>query len=114
MSTFKINIIAGPLWSNDEAQKIGGRIAAAHLGKFTGQWSTIVEDQMSVIEVEYDTQPSGSTEYTMDVLAGPIWSNEDAKEICPSICASYGGTWNGQWTTVVEGKMSVCGCVFKF
>lgn len=30
MSTFKINIIAGPLWSNDEAQKLGGRIAAAH------------------------------------------------------------------------------------
>lgn len=114
MSKFKINIIAGPLWSNDQAQKIGGRIAAAHLGKFTGQWSTIVEGEMSVIEVEYDTAPSGSTEYTMDVLAGPIWSNDDAKEICPSICASYGGTWNGQWTTVIEGKMSVCGCVFKF
>jgi hypothetical protein len=28
MSTFKINIIAGPLWSNDEAQKLGPRIAA--------------------------------------------------------------------------------------
>ncbi|MBT2619465.1 MULTISPECIES: mannan-binding lectin [Chryseobacterium] len=114
MSKFKINIVAGPLWSNDQAQKLGGRIAAAHLGKFTGQWSTIVEGEMSVIEVEYDTAPSGDTEYTLDVLAGPIWSNDDAKEICPSICASYGGTWNGQWTTVVEGKMSVCGCVFKF
>jgi hypothetical protein len=31
MSTFKTNIIAGPLWSNDEAQKLGPRIAAAHL-----------------------------------------------------------------------------------
>ncbi|MBK9042785.1 MAG: lectin MVL, partial [Saprospiraceae bacterium] len=36
MSTFKVNIPAGPLWSNDEAQKIGPAIAAAHLGKFTG------------------------------------------------------------------------------
>ncbi|KFF12126.1 mannan-binding lectin [Chryseobacterium soli] len=114
MSKFKINIIAGPLWSNDQAQKLGGRIAAAHLGKFTGQWSTIVEGEMSVIEVEYDTAPVGSTEYTMDVLAGPLWSIEDAKEVCPAICASYGGKWNGQWTTVVEGKMSVCGCVFTF
>ena len=114
MSTFKINIIAGPLWSNDEAQQLGGRIAAAHLGKFTGQWTTIVEGEMSVIEVEYNTQPSGSSEYTLDVLAGPIWSDEDAKAVCPAICASYGGTWNGQWTTVVEGKMSVCGCVFRF
>lgn len=114
MATFKINIIAGPIWSNDEAQKIGNRIAAAHLGKFTGQWTTVVEGKMSVIEVEYDTERATSSEYTMDVLAGPIWSNDEAKEICPSICASYGGTWNGQWTTVVEGKMSVCGCVFKF
>ncbi|WP_419715886.1 mannan-binding lectin [Chryseobacterium bernardetii] len=69
---------------------------------------------MSVIEVELNTEPTGSTEYTLNVLAGPIWSDEDAKAICPSICASYGGTWNGQWTTVVEGKMSVCSCVFKF
>jgi hypothetical protein len=52
---------------------------------------------MSVIEVELNTQPTGDSEYTLDVLAGPIWSDEDAKEVCPSICASYGehGTDNG-------------------
>lgn len=114
MSSFKVNIPAGPLWSNDEAQKVGPIIAAAHLGKFTGQWTTVIEGQMSVVEVEFQVPASGSSSYTMDVLAGPIWDNADAKVKCPFVCASYGGTWNGQWTTVVEGKMSVCGCTFKF
>lgn len=52
-------------------------------------------------------------EYTLDIQAGPIWSNEDARQKAPAICASQGGTWNGQWRTVVEGKMSVVGCVFR-
>jgi hypothetical protein len=50
----------------------------------------------------------------MDVPAGPIWSNDDAQAKCPAICASYGGTWNGQWKTVIEGKLSVAGCTFTF
>jgi hypothetical protein len=114
MATFKVPVPAGPLWNNDQAQKLGPAIAAAHLGTFTGQWSTVVEGEMSVVEVEFPTKPTGGTEYTMEVLAGPLWNDDDAKEKCPAICASYGGTWNGQWTTVVEGKMSVAGCIFKF
>jgi Mannan-binding protein len=113
-ATFKVDIPAGPLWNNEEAQKLGPAVAAAHFGKFTGQWNTVVEGQESVIQVELPTQPTGGSEYTMDVPAGPLWSNEDAKTKCPAICASYGGTWNGQWKTVVEGKMSVAGCTFKF
>lgn len=114
MATFKVNIPAGPLFSNDEAQKAGPIIAAAHLGKFTGQWTTVVEGQMSVVEVEFQVPAGGSSSVTIDVLAGPLWNNDDAKAKCPYVCASYGGTWNGQWKTVVEGQMSVCGCTFKF
>ena len=114
MSNFKISLMAGPLWSNDEAQELGPRIAAAHLCTFTGNWKTIVANEMSIIQVEMSTQNTGSTEYVMDVLAGPIWNNEDANKVCPAICRSYGGEWNGQWKTVVEGKMSVCGCIFRF
>lgn len=114
MSTFKVNIPAGPLWSNDEAQKAGPIIAAAHGGKFTGQWTTVIEGAMSVVEVEFTVPNNGGSSHTMDVLAGPIFSNEDAKAKCPYVCASYGGEWNGQWTTVVEGRMSVAGCTFKF
>ena len=110
---FKVNIPAGPLWSNDSAQKLGPAIAAAHFGTFTGQWATVLPSQMSVVEVELSAQPAGAVEHTMDVPAGPIWNNEDAKLKCPAICASYGGTWNGQWATVIPGKLSVAGCTFK-
>ena len=113
-STFKVQIPAGPIWNNDDAKVKGPIVAAAHFGTFTGQWSTVVENEMSIVEVELPTAPTGPSSYTMDVPAGPIWNNDDAKIKCPVVCASYGGTWNGQWRTVVEGKMSVCGCIFKF
>ncbi len=114
MATFTVNIPAGPIWNNDDAQTKAPIVAAAHLGKWNGQWVTVVEGAMSVVGVELPTQPTGNNSYTMDVLAGPIWNDADAKVKCPIVCASYGGTWNGQWTTVVEGAMSVCGCVFRF
>ncbi|BAZ08889.1 hypothetical protein NIES4071_06950 [Calothrix sp. NIES-4071] len=47
----------------------------------------------------------------IDIGAGPIWNNNDAKRLCPGICRSVRLKWNGQWKTVVRGKASVCGCV---
>jgi len=114
MDTFTVTIPAGPLYNNDEAQRLGPAIAAAHFGTFTGLWTTVVENEMSVIQVALPAEPTGETEYTMDVPAGTIGSEDDAKEKCPAVCASYGGRWNGQWKTVIEGKLSVAGCVFKF
>ncbi len=48
----------------------------------------------------------------MDVQAGPIWDNSDAKKKCPSVCSNSSSfyNWNGHWVTTVEGTMSVCGC----
>ena len=114
MSTFTVSIPAGPIWNNEDGTVKGPIVAAAHGGKFNGQWRTVIQGVMSTVDVEFQGTLSGSSEYTMDVMAGPIWSNEDAKQKCPVVCASYGGEWNGQWKTVVEGKMSVCGCTFKF
>ena len=48
-----------------------------------------------------------------DVNAGPIWNNADAKTKCPGVCEEKGMQWNGQWTTTVQGEMSVCGCLLK-
>ena len=48
---------------------------------------------------------------SFDAQAGPIWNNPDAKSKCPTTCSIYTSHWNGQWTTTVPGKMSVCGCV---
>ncbi|MFI5846048.1 mannan-binding protein [Catenuloplanes sp. NPDC051500] len=111
--SYKVAVPAGPLWSNDQAQKVGPWVAAAHFGRFTGQWWTVVNGSMSVVEVELPVYQDGTEEYTMDVPAGALWSNDDAKAKCPHICASYGGTWTGQWRTVVWGKLSVAECVFR-
>jgi FtsP/CotA-like multicopper oxidase with cupredoxin domain len=48
-----------------------------------------------------------------DRPAGPIWNNDDAKVRCPEACRADNATWNGQWTTTIPGKLSVCGCVIK-
>lgn len=112
MATFTVNIPTGPIGSNEEAQTICPIACAAHLGTWNGQWTTVVEGQMSVCGCVLNVPPAGSSTFTIDVPAGPIFSNEQAQTIAPIACASYGGTWNGQWTTVVEGLMSVVGCTF--
>lgn len=114
MSTFKVNIPAGPLWSDDEAQQLGPLIAAAHQGRFTGQWATVVPNEMSVVEVELPTTFTGLHTYKTTVLAGPIWSNDEAQKIGPAIAASYGAVFTGQWTTLVEGAMSVIEIEYRF
>lgn len=114
MSTFKINYPAGPLWSNDEAQKIGPVIAAAHQGKFTGQWNTVVPNQMSVVEVELPVTQSGNYTFKTNVLAGPLWSNDEAQKVGPFIAASYGGKFTGQWNTITPGVMSVIEVEFTY
>ena len=47
--------------------------------------------------------------FAFDIKAGPIWNDDNAKEVCPKICKNYAG-WSGHWVTTVRGKMSVCGC----
>jgi hypothetical protein len=111
---FKINIPAGPLANNNEAQQIGPRIAAAHGGQFTGQWTTVVGGAMSVVEVDLPVARSGSHEFVTDVIAGPLNSNEDAQRVGPHIAASYGGTFTGQWRTITAGVMSVIQVKFLY
>ena len=37
--------------------------------------------------------------------AGPIWNNNEAPAKCAAACTL---TWNDQWVTKVENKMSIC------
>lgn len=46
-----------------------------------------------------------------DVNAGPIFSNQQAQQVCPGVCTKASGNWNGQWKTTVPNQMSVCGCL---
>jgi len=48
--------------------------------------------------------------HRVDIEAGPIWDNGDARVKCPAVCSRHGGMWKGDWTTTVAGQMSVCGC----
>ncbi|WP_420130560.1 mannan-binding lectin [Longimicrobium sp.] len=115
-SSFTVSIPAGPIWSNDDAQTKAPIVAAAHGGKWNGQWRTVVDSVMSTVDVEFPAPANGSggVTFTMDVPAGPIWNNEDAQTKGPIVAASYNGTWNGQWTTTVEGAMSVIGVTFHW
>ncbi|MBE6440816.1 MAG: mannan-binding lectin [Desulfovibrio sp.] len=52
---------------------------------------------------------------SIDVEAGPIWSNDHAQERCPLVLAAWleanpgkQAEWTGHWTTTVECEMSVC------
>lgn len=47
---------------------------------------------------------------SVDVPAGPIWNNKDARIKCPAVCTAAGGKWNGHWRTTIWGKASVCAC----
>lgn len=48
------------------------------------------------------------TAHAFTVEAGPIWNTEDAQRKCPAVCGRTG--WDGNWTTTVPGRMSVCNC----
>jgi len=114
MAKYTVDIPAGPLWSNDEAQQVGPKIAAAHQGRFTGQWTTVVPSQMSVVAVELATEKSARPPYKTSVLAGPLWSNNEAQTVGPNIAASYGAKFTGQWNTIVQGVMSVIEIEYTF
>ena len=69
---------------------------------------------MSVVEIELEVANSGKNEFTTDVLAGPLWSNDEAQKVGATIAASYGATFTGQWKTIVEGVMSVVQIKYTF
>ena len=114
MATFKVNIPAGPIWDQKDAEEKAPAVAAAHQGKWTGQWNTVVESQMSVVEVELEVTNTGSNSFKTTVLAGPLWSNDEAQKIGKTIAASYGAEFTGEWNTIVNGVMSVIEIEYKF
>lgn len=114
MSTYKVNIPAGPLWNDEDAKEKAPKVAAAHQGKWTGQWRTVVPSEMSIIEVELEVDNGGKNEFKTDVLAGPLWSNDEAQKVGSAIAASYGAEFTGQWKTIVEGQMSVVQIKYTF
>jgi hypothetical protein len=101
-----VDIQAGPIWNNKDAQGKCPGVCSSHQLTWNGNWTTTVPGKMSVCGCD-------GASAARDIEAGPIWSNKDAGGKCPSVCSKNEMNWNGQWTTTVQGKMSVCGCVPK-
>jgi hypothetical protein len=113
-NTFTVSVPAGPIWNNDDAKTKGPIVAAAHGGKWNGQWNSVVEGVMSTVDIEFPVSPAGGGSFTLSVPAGPIWDNADAQIKGPVVAASYNGQWNGQWNSVVEGLMSTVDVTFNW
>lgn len=66
--------------------------------------ASAVKSFQVVLSKDAKIYPNGNYE------AGPISSNTHAQQVCPPVCSAKGLKWNGNWTTTVPGKTSVCGC----
>lgn len=115
MSTYDLDFRAGPISGDEAAPEIAEHVARARQGKWNGQWTTVVPGHMSVVGIELNTQNDGKNEITADLLAGPLYSNDEAQKFGPAIAASYGGEFTGKWTTI-QGSvpMSVINVRFKY
>lgn len=100
------DIEAGPIFSNSAANTTCPSVCGQYYSQWTGNWVTTVQGAMSVCNC------SILGPWTIDIEAGPIYSNSDANNKCPGTSNPY-GSWNGQWTTTVPGAMSVCGTQFS-
>ena len=95
------DVKAGPIWNNEDAKAKCPVAAAAVSRQWNGQWTTTIQGKESVCGLV-------AKKYR-NVKAGPIWNNEDAKAKCPVAAAAVSRQWNGQWTTTIQGKESICG-----
>ena len=68
MAKYRVDIPAGPIWNQQDAEVKAPRIAAAHLGKWTGQWTTVVPNEMSVVGVEFDVPLPNTGTRSVNVL----------------------------------------------
>lgn len=48
-----------------------------------------------------------------DYEVGPIWNQRDAETKCRNKARDMRGEWTGQWSTTVQGRMSVCEIRFR-
>lgn len=114
MAKYFVSVPPCPIWDDADGKLKSTIVANTNSDKFNRYCRTPIWNELSTDDVVLDSQYCRTSGYTMDVITGPISNNDDALIKCPAVCASYGGEWNGQWKTVVEGKMSICGCKFRF
>lgn len=99
----KKSVEVGPIWNNDHAQQLAHDWCAKNPGwKFTGDWRTTIPNEMSVIDVVFQTVEKKSIE------VGPIFNNDHAQQLASEWCnKNPGWKYTGEWNTTVPNVMSV-------
>ncbi|MCT8970467.1 mannan-binding lectin [Microbaculum marinisediminis] len=103
------DINAGPIWSDQDARNKCPSVCAGAGGAWNGSWHTTAPGRMSVCSCRFGGGSSGRRE-GRSFDAGPIWSDQQAKTVCPAVCTSHNRRWQGEWRTTVPGRMSECTC----
>ena len=64
---------------------------------------------LSLVAIASSALLSATPAIADDIIAGPIFNNNDAKAKCTFFAIRGGRKWNGQWRTLNPGKTSLCG-----
>ena len=121
------DVDAGPIWNQSDAQEKCPRVCQPP-ASWNGQWRTTVPGRSSVCGCESPiivVTPTPPPTYApvpprmvpppppqaaaREVNAGPIWTQADAQQTCPTVCRAP-ERWTGGWRTTVPGRMSVFSC----
>lgn len=114
MVIFKVNILVGFIWNNDDVKEKVLKVVVVYQGIWIGQWNIVVELEMSVVEVEFNVKNFGKNEFKINVFVGLFWSNDEVQKIGLVIVVFYGVEFIGQWRIIVEGVMSVIEIKYMF
>jgi ribosome modulation factor len=113
---------AGPIWNDQDARTKCPAVCISHEAQWNGQWRTVEWAKNSTCDcVRGAVYYPGHREnrhvrvivkrcQTRPISPGPIWSDVDAGNRCPQVCADNRSRWTGQWRTVIPGQRSVCQC----
>lgn len=102
-----LDISAGPIWNDLDAQGNCPGVCTSAGGSWNGNWVTTAPGQNSVCTCDIGRR---GRDKVADYDAGPIWSNADAHGKCPGVCTSHDRKWTGDWRTTRAGQMSTCSC----
>lgn len=107
-----VEVPAGPIWNNPDAQSKCPRICQQNGGgRWNGQWHTIPGTATSVCDCDIGASPVYPQRQPQWAEAGPLFNQMDAQNKCPGVCQQSGGrAWDGNWKTTQPGRMSVCSC----
>ena len=84
------------------------------MNRIKNSFASLIQSALCALLVVSVAFGFASSAFALQVEAGPIWNNDDAKVKCPVVAQVYEAKWNGNWNTTEFGKMSVCDLELDF